>query len=295
MLTALSEKWPTARLHVTNLGRNGSNVYLPPDMKLLSSPQLYSLSYTVYGAWVSPSHRVFVFRSEFSILKKCLSQATKLKCLRLRVDDGNVPEQTSWTAGPQNLDFQVGDIFPALEELALPPRTYALTEMHCKQWLATMDWSHLRRLDLGHGSPQYLFTALTGRVPQLKALIFGFWPSSPSNSIWKCPDVEVLLRFLGSIDGLEEAAVKNYHAHEFDRIRDPFLNKHGRTLRKLHTSYSAADARGLSWPDVQKLVQQCPDLHDLALKIAMTIDAAADYRNTVWVGDSRLYFTVFCR
>jgi hypothetical protein len=177
VLAALHTKQPTARLHATNLSRRQSGAYIPLDKNLLSSPQLHPPpTYTVYAKEMRTPYGEFEYRSEFAALSRCLSNAKKLKCLRLSVYD-HVSIQDCWSTGPRSLIFE--GTFPALEELALSYKKYALTAPHCRQWLHAMDWSKLQRLDLGHGSPPHLFVALTGRVPQLKALTFGMWDYLP--------------------------------------------------------------------------------------------------------------------
>jgi hypothetical protein len=268
VLAALHTKQPTARLHVTTLSRKQSGTYIPLDTSLLSSPQLHSLTYIVSAKRVRTPYGEIVYRSEFAALSKCLLHAKNLKCLRLSIDD-HASNQDCWSAGPMNLTFGDSPPFLALEEFALPYGIYELTATSCRQWLPAMDWSKLQRLDLGHGSPPQLFVALTGRVPQLKALTFGLWDSFPENNSWDCHDLAVVTRFLDSVDGLEEVDTKQFKGESFDQIRNAFVEKHGRTLKKLHVHYQAAVAKGWEWTDVRHLVEHCPQLRDLALNIAI--------------------------
>jgi hypothetical protein len=284
VLATLHTKWPSTRLHVTTLSRKQSGVYIPLDTDLLSSPQLHSLTYTVYGADVVTGYGVREFHSEFEALRECLLQAKSLKCLRLSVD-GRTSKQDSWSASPRNLNFQDGHVFPALEELTLPYYEYSLTALHCKQWIHAMDWSHLQRLDLDRGSPPHLFVALTGQVPQLKALKFGMWDFPPSigSAIWDCYDLTIAARFFDSIDGLEEVVAKNFSGEEFNQIRSALLEKHGRTLRKLHVNYRYALAKGWGWTDVRTFVEQCPRVRDLSLDIAMVKETTEGQLHSLWV------------
>lgn len=284
VLATLHTKWPSTRLHVTNLSRKQSGVYIPLDTTLLSSPQLHSLAYTIYGAIVVTVYGVYEFRSEFEALRECLLQAKSLRYLRLSVDD-RASNQDSWSVGPRNLGFQDGHVFPALKELALPYTQYSLPALHCKQWLHAMDWSHLQRLNLGHGSPPHLFVALTDKVPQLKALEFGIWDYSPevTSENWDCHDLAIVTRFFDSIDGLEEVVVKNFKGEKFNQIRSTLLEKQGRTLRKLHVNNHYACAKGWGWTDVRTLVEQCPRIRDLSLSIAMTHETTAGHLRSLWV------------
>jgi hypothetical protein len=266
VLAALHDKQPTTRLHVTNLSRKQSGAYIPLDTSLLSSPQLHSLTYIVYAKRVQTPYGELEYRSEFATLSKCLLHAKKLKCLRLSIDE-HASNQDCWSAGPMSLTFGDGPPFPALEELALPHRKYHLTASHCRQWLHAMDWSKLQRLDLGYGSPPHLFVALTGRVPQLKALKFGISDHAPMIPNWDCEDMAVVTRFLDSVDGLEEVDALHFQGTDFDRIKRAFVEKHGRTLKNLRVHYWAALAKGWEWTDVRHLVEHCPRLQDLTLDI----------------------------
>lgn len=293
---AFHTQWPKARLHVANVERNRSGPYVPLDTRLLLSSQLYSLSCTVYGRWVRRSTwSNSEFRSEFTALKTCLLQSKTLRSLRLYVVemyDGEI--QSSWTIGPRNLDFQDGDEFPALEELTLPYDEYTLSATHCQKWTVTMDWRHLRHLDLAYGCPQHLLSAITGHVPRLKTLVFGFPYIYPDQALtWYCTDPGIVRRFFDSIEGLEEITATNSEAQPFDDLKDAILERHGRTLKKLHISFSASGVQGWDSTDVRKLVEYCPGLEDLALKIASVQDPTDGYWK--WVRSFPLFLHSFVR
>ena len=207
-------------------------------------------------------------------------------------------KQDYWEAGPNNLQFLPGSVFPPLEELSLPHEKYRLSKGHLDQWLVAMDWSHLRRLDVLRGCPQHLFVALTDRVPQLKSITFGFWYPRRSFELGFV-DLEIIRRFFDSIQGLEEIVVESFRMHYFDSIKDQIFDKHGRTLRKVHVDYSMPGNEGWKCEVVQKLVDQCPGLRHLALMAAMEVEnsvgtsssrrilpghAQEKYISTVWVG-----------
>jgi hypothetical protein len=218
------------------------------------------------------------------MLKSCLLQASSLKRLRIQKGERLFPKE-SRGPGPRNFDFQEGEIFPALEELSLPSEAYnqgyELSESHCQQWLTAMDWSKLNRLELDHGSPQHLFSALTGRVVELKALSFGFWPNHTRGGTyecpdWDCPDMSVLRNFLNSIRDLRELVVANRDSWEFDQIGDWILERHGRTLRKLHVSVLAVEDKGWDLESVQTLAEYCSALQDLSIRVAMDVERTRD-------------------
>jgi hypothetical protein len=282
VLKAVHSTWPHARLHVRNLKRNqpeaDSIPYIELDTKLLSSPQLYSLDFMVCGNFVGLTPR-----SEFQTLKNCLLQAKSLK--RLRLHAGSTDDQRTWIASPQHLCIRDGDVFPALQSLTLTYDRYKLTEIHCRQWLKAMDWSQLRNLDLDHGCPEYLFAAITGLVPQLKSLKFGFWPNYSGGRSWQCHDLTVVARFFASIAALEEIFLQNYNQDELDNLlrgTDSII-RHWRALKKLHVSFCEYRAKGLTSADVCNVIADCPDLRDIDIKIAMERDHDLGYNAKIWV------------
>jgi hypothetical protein len=272
---------PETRLHVTNNLRRG--LYVPLDIALLSSRNLHSLDLTVCKKWISTRPRVFKYRFEFPALKSALLQAKNLKVLRISVEDC-IPDQQQWAfhSNP-NLDFEDGDVFPNLEELTLPHDHYVLSADHCAKWARAMNWSYLRRLVLRYGAPKHLFSALTGKVPNLKALHFGFWPNATPDRTWECLDVSIVGRFLDSIDGLEELHVKSMYMTEFQEIQEEVFKKHGKSLKSLHVRFTGAMAKGWVVEDVRSLTEHCLELQFLSLKIAMEMDPEGPYGSTIWV------------
>jgi hypothetical protein len=279
----LHTRHTSTRIHIVNRKRNIDRQYIPPDRAALSSPQLYSLDYTAYGANDRIGRLEWEFYSELSAIKACLLQARNLKSLRLRVSSDNIPRQSVWTTGPQCLTFDSDDNFVPLLELRFEFETYDMSEKYCQQWANAMDWTQLRRLDLDGGSPPHLLAALTGRVPQLKVLSFGF--RQPTYT-WGYPNADVFQAFSDSIGGLEDVVASNACAQPFDEIRDAFLLKHGHSLKKLSVSYGAT-GQGWEEADVQGLAERGPGICDLALKIATTEDYSAG-----WVSSFTLYCVV---
>ncbi|KAF2733507.1 hypothetical protein EJ04DRAFT_565041 [Polyplosphaeria fusca] len=146
-----------------------------------------------------------------------------------------------------------------------------------------MDWSCLRRLDLNHGAPKHLFSVLTGKVPKLRALHFGFWPNHSPDRTWECLDVSVIVKLLESIHGLQQLEATNMNMAEFQNIlNDPVFAKLGRTLKMLRVSFTAAAAKGWTLDDVQSMTESCPGLQVLGLKIAMETDTTVPYTSTIW-------------
>ncbi|KAF2866037.1 hypothetical protein BDV95DRAFT_611915 [Massariosphaeria phaeospora] len=283
VLSALSTKWPAARLHVTNFDRREPK-YLPLDTALLSSPQLYSLAYLVCGTIWNSQNELDELRSEFGQLRTCLLQTKRLKSLHLtawpnmRLDENPHVDDSAWTTGPGNLDFREGDVFPALEELILPCDNYSLSRAHCQQWLAAMDWSHMRRLDFGNGCPREPMAALIGRVPQLKCFCFGFDPIFVQETVGvteqESPSLYMIGEFLDGIEGLEEVIVNSVSSSwsMFNFTTISLCGKHGRTLKKLRLHYGVrSEIKGWSLEEVRGLVERCPGLEDLALRVTLDL------------------------
>jgi hypothetical protein len=183
-----------------------------------------------------------------------------------------------------NLDIQEGEIFPDLEELSLPFHLYVLSAAHCVTWSGAMNWTHLRRLDLGRGAPKHLFTALAGNLPNLKTLRFGFWSTYGYNQTWECPDMSLVCRFLDNLNSLEDLDVESFDMREFQELlRSPNFNRIGGGLRKLRASFGGATATGFTPAETRLLVKSCPQLRVLHLMIAMETDNSVSYRSTIWV------------
>jgi hypothetical protein len=203
----------------------------------------------------------------------------------LRLDAGSAEDRRTWIASPQHLCLRAGDVFPALQALALTYDSYKLTEIHCRQWLKAMDWSQLRNLDLDYDCPEYLFAAITGLVPQLKSLKFGFWPNYSGSRSWQCHDLTVVARLFGSIDALEELALQNSYQVEFDSLvrgADSII-RHWRALKKLHVSFCKYRTKGLTSADVCNVAADCLRLRDVDIKIKMERDHDFGYNAKNWV------------
>lgn len=264
----LHTKHTSARIHIVNNARDTHTHYLPPDYAALSSPQLHSLHYTAYGATESIGRLESEFYSELPAIKDSLLRARNLKSLHLQICKNSIRRQDVWTKGPECLTFNEGNAFPPLQDLCFDFERYEMREKYCRQWAEAMDWTKLCRLDLDGGCPEHLLAALTGRVPQLRALNFGY---RESQQTWRCPSAEVFQAFSDGIEGLEEAGIKNQSALPFDEIRDSFLSKHGHSLKTLRISYYSAEA-GWDHTDVEDLFQKCPGIRRLALKVATVRD-----------------------
>jgi hypothetical protein len=154
-----------------------------------------------------------------------------------------------------------------------------------------MNWSQLRKLDLGSGSPMHLLDALSGRMPQLKDLTFGFWPNETNcpTSHWSCVDnTDVLIRFLESIEGLERVTLRSWDDKMMREIRPALLAKHGPTLRHLESDLGFRDA----WDEQQfaNAYEKAPGLE--SLKATMEMETF-DGKGTVWPKGTQQVLTSF--
>jgi hypothetical protein len=247
------------------------------DKAVLSSSHLHHLDYT---ALADRPQAVCV--SEMSELKRCLLQARNLKILRLRVGVASWPPNDDYQESPLNLPFRDGDIFPVLEELTLDPmlQNYFPTAEHCEMWSRRMDWVRLHTLDFGYGTPKALLQALTGRVAQLKTLNFGFWlHTGVASAFWNSSkDMEVLERFVDSIDALINVKMHSLDDEDMQKVRPTLLAKHGRSLRSLEAEYG----KSVAWKPEHfyALAETAQDIKILRLPMKMQKKEGKDELST---------------
>lgn len=242
--------------------------HLPMRHKLLSSPSLHKLDFAVHGTlWQSEP------ASEFGCFKQLIMKAGSLKSLTLRVSgfgEENHRGRSDVADGELNLQFGPDDRFPALEELTLDCYDkYYLSAAHCEIWAECMDWNHLKSLDLGHATPQYLLPAITGRVPNLKRLRFGFWRNAhgPKASWSSSQDLTIVTDFVQSIEALQELTFFSWDDVECSQLRPAILATHGRSLRVLRHELYFRDAWKLE--HFEDLQVKASILEELSVTIAM--------------------------
>lgn len=220
-LVSLINSRPSIRLDCTPIDRRNDGL----DSLLLADTGLHVLELP---------GRKFRDESEMSTAKKHL----------LRICDLQRPfsskHDTSHAVNAQQLGPQCPDSPSAiLEELHINegPFIYDLRAEHCHIWAHHMDLGHLHTLDLDKRSPTHLLTALTGRVPQLKDLTFGFWYHDEAFNwpMWDSQfDNVTVIRFLKSIDGLESVRMYSVSDKRMRKVRHVVLARHGATLRHLN-------------------------------------------------------------
>ncbi|USP74778.1 hypothetical protein yc1106_02052 [Curvularia clavata] len=252
------------------------------DKAILSSSNLHHLDFTALAN--QPQAICF---SEMYELKRCLLQARNLKILCLRVGVASGAPNDDLREGPLNLPFRDGDIFPALEELKLDPvlQNYFPTAGHCEIWSRCMDWSQLHTLDFGWGTPTALFQALTGRVAQLKTIKFGFENNyGAASALWNASDdIEVLERFINSIDALRNVRMHSLDDDAMQKVRPTLLAKHGRSLRSLEADY----LKSVAWEPEHfyALAETAPEIEILRLPMKVQ-KKQGNNKLSVWPDES---------
>ncbi|KAJ8110670.1 hypothetical protein OPT61_g6545 [Boeremia exigua] len=196
--------------------------------------------------------RTALILSELSFIKNNLASSTRVLRLSARGVHAyprcaQFEEWGSVSNSVYNLDFQSGDRFPALSELALEHDEFFLTEENCSSWARATSWEQLQRLDLNKGAPLNFLASPTNRATNLKYL--RFYINSPT------PNLDDLTRAL-------RALLQNLHG----------------SLRSLTVSHSGS--RGYSGPiystpgmlnleleHYMELLQMAPGLEHLDARI----------------------------
>lgn len=232
MLDKLQKTWPDLELSVCVLDRQAAKdaADRQMDMKLLSSPLLVNLTYTVYSQGYSREEPV---RTEWPQLTKAIVAGGNLRVLRIygkddgsdyhgvKILDDSVPEKL------RRLDITSETRLPPLEELSINVKrgwgytNYLWDAEHCCMLRDAMDWSRLRKLSFGEDNPVDFFSTFTGLVPNLKALRFGIWGRS----------LAPVKKFIASLTALESLEVDEAQTATDDLW--PVLLKHSATLRSL--------------------------------------------------------------
>jgi hypothetical protein len=276
-LQNINELHPLAQLHVKNRARRFP---IPLPQSLLSYPQLHTLDVSVYyvGRISGPTY------SELQILKNCLIYGGSVKILRLtttsslqgvpagfNTDDDPGHSLHNWEGveeGPVNFHWQDHDCFPPLEELKLGYNQYDLSLEQCQMWIKCMDWSKMRKLDLGKGAPEHLFKTLAGEVPHLESLTFGIWPYyGLDQSSWDCRDMTIIARFAESIISLKELSVEVFDYNDFVGVMTIVARSLGHSLLRLHVY--CVGWNSVKWTEEQfvNLLADFPNLIDLDMEL----------------------------
>ncbi|KAF2808060.1 uncharacterized protein BDZ99DRAFT_72176 [Mytilinidion resinicola] len=207
----IQEKWPQCRLFITNDiygtagGRNPPGIFTVVEHHL--AVQLYYLDYTAshrrpLGAADGVSEYRNMYRQDFLRLTKLLMRLKNLKVLK--VAEMCLPSRSSGAPISMNLQLQLGERLPPLEELYFGRGMLEFNQEFCVQLRESIDKTTLRRLDLGRRCPHHVLKELKGRLPNLKSLRFalniydsdsGYRPNGAVPDYWtneQCGSVDIV-------------------------------------------------------------------------------------------------------
>jgi hypothetical protein len=233
VLDKLHATWPDLELSVCVLDREKAknHVHRQMDIKLLSSPLLKSLTYSVYNQGYRADQAA---RSEWPKLTQAIAEGGNLRVLSIdNSQDGTeyygvkIISDTENSGKLMRLDITPEIRLPALEEFTLRENrswgspTYLWDDAHVHMLRNATDWSRLRKLDFGGDRPDAFFSAFTGGMPNLKALRFGAQDGS----------IGPAKRFIASITALESLDIGRAEV-AIDALL-PTIMDHKDTLREL--------------------------------------------------------------
>lgn len=273
VISKLEEHYPNVKLSVANHNR------LFMDIRLSSSPLLHSLSFRVlnYTATVVEKHQSRQC-SELSDLREVLLRAPSLRKLDINFDHSPNVRRTKrfitiFTRAVLNLPLTPTDRLPPLQELTFSglPAMYIFDPEHCKVLSQCMDWTQLRRLDLGVSCPEHFFKEIGRTLRSLKSLTMGL---EASRYTYRDHGLSPFSHFLRSIPELLELHLTDFSAvvHEVAPI---ILGRE----RSLHTlSYHVSVDRDWNCPkehctwtalQIKCLLECSPGLCHLELSIPL--------------------------
>ena len=219
VISKLQKEWPDAKLEVSN------NYLRRTDIRMYSSPLLHSLKFNIlnHTATVVATDQLEQY-SIFPDLRKILIKSPNLRKLSIIFGYNWMPSRVNWSgdiAAPRvlNLPLIPSDWLPPLHELSFsgPPETYEFDLEHCRIWSKCMDWSQLRRLDLGISCPQHFFEQIGSQLRSLRSLTAGIRTGNRRYTHWKCgpltcENLGTFTSFIESLPGLQELRVTDFEA-----------------------------------------------------------------------------------
>jgi hypothetical protein len=242
VLSKVEKHHPTAKLYVTNHERNQYKAReRKVDTRLLSSPLLHSLSYSLCWGWTNDGGQKLC--SELHQIGTILSKSKGLRFLDIGFY--NSPESDKFL--PTSTEDRVASSTPIPFEFQLPklrslqiPAQYAystsspvsITKLTCSLLTQCTNWAQVQQLHLRGLCPKYVFEQLEGRVPNLKKLDIAIKTTSNSEYLpVTFKDSAPVKDFIMSIKGLDELRIKNHD----DAIHFlwPAIIQHRESLRSL--------------------------------------------------------------
>lgn len=193
------------------------------------------------------------------------------------------------------LPLHASDQLPPLHELTLsgPPETYEFDVEHCRMLSQCMDWSQLRRLDLGISCPEHIFNEMGGRLHSLRSLSIGVRTGERLLSTWlsgrlTCRSVDSVTRFIRSVPGLHELIVTDLNPSA-PEIAEAILGSQ-KSLQLLAYRVCPAYRRrqegcSYAWTTTQlhELRQSCRDLSHLEIDFPLTKRALVNEPLPTWI------------
>ena len=176
--------------------------------------------------------------SMFTELKDILIRAPSLKELDVKFEINRISSGGA-TGSPHvlNLPLEPGDKIPPLQSLSFsgPEETYEFDIEHCKLLRQCMDWSQLRRLDLGLNCPQHLFAEVGCQLSGLRSLTMGIRTGGRLYRNWKvgpltCDSLDQAATFIEAVPGLHELNLTDLNASV--RTIAPAILRSQNSLRK---------------------------------------------------------------
>ena len=193
IISKLEYQWPNVKLVISSF----YHTHLDP--RLLTSPLVYSLKYPMLDKLIETEgipQRPQPPYPSLPKLSKILLEASNLRSLGLDIMFGS-----NWAkVASLKLPLQPSDRLPPLYALRLSDasETFGSDNEHCGMFSRCMDWTCLRRLDLGSSCPQHFLEEIGSRLSNLKSLTMGVEPDAD----WASQSLTSVVKFIESLPGL---------------------------------------------------------------------------------------------
>ena len=192
---------------------------------------LYSLRYSFHGKLVTSKEADQL--DPYSRLRKFLLSATNLR----RLDIKNFSR--SHTPSSLHLPPQPSDRLLPLYALRLSghPGLFGFVGEHCGTFSQCIDWTRLRRLDLGSYCPRHLFEEISSRLSNLGSLTMGIQTDQNGDSTSR--GLVPIVKFIESLPGLHVLRLRDF-TYAIETMSSVIVNSQT-SLQEL--SYRAAGFR----------------------------------------------------
>ena len=260
-------------------------------MRLLNSPLLHSLSFGIFNISARAGQPTQLEQySKLPELREILLNTPGLKKLDIGfkfhwkgsgIKFAGITEK----AHVLNIAINQSDRLPSLHELILSgpsEEAYEFDKPHCELLRRCMDWSQLRRLDIGISCPQHLFEEVSGSLSSLKSLKMGIRVGSREH--WRneygpmtSSSLENVTRFIEAVPGLHELIIT-----DLEDAADTIAANIVANQKSLHKLAYLASIRRRGWqnlsrvpPNVWRMTQllelkdQCPTLSYLEINMPL--------------------------